>query len=335
MTAGGNDRELAAQMGDVVSKLVASSRLTTDALSSSALRSALQDEELAEQIYGIGIGAILLAGAIAISFVLFKLRAELSLRRHSQYRLQRANQELERFSSMVAHDLRGPLANIGAAAQMLCEESGATLGTRREFLGMIAAETTRLREMVQGLLRLSKVNSAELSIERISLHGIVNGVRRALWKGLHDSNAKVSVAGEEFLRGDAVLLENLVQNLIENSLKYRRPGVEPEIRIHSAVSGGFTEITYKDNGVGIPPEIREMVFEPFYQSPAHKSGSGVGLGLCVVKRIVAAHGGTVAIEDNDGPGTVFKIRLPLRGGRVEPLEKGTAAILPAKAVAAG
>lgn len=139
---------------------------------------------------------------------------------------------------------------------------------------------------------------------------------------VREKRAKVIIDSSETLVADEAQLEQLIQNLISNGLKYQPPGQEPEIHIESTCfDPSFCQFSVRDNGIGIPPEQVERIFEPFerlHGKASQYEGTGVGLAIC--RRIVERHGGSISVEGEPGKGSRFIVRLPYRPSIVEEQE---------------
>jgi signal transduction histidine kinase len=181
---------------------------------------------------------------------------------------------------------------------------------------VIAHETDRLRAMVQALLRLSRTRSSRLTIQPLEMPALIKEVVSGLQPKLVDCGGTVRYEGIQKMKGDRALIQSLFQNLIENSVKYRREGVAPEVLITSSATRDATQFVFRDNGSGIPGPEREQVFEPFVQLTGGRTSKGLGLGLSVVKRIVMAHGGQISIDECEGPGTCFVFTIPKQIARL-------------------
>jgi signal transduction histidine kinase len=224
--------------------------------------------------------------------------------------LEANNRELDAFAGRVAHDLRGPLSAIGLAAAKL--RAYAPEGdTPAEVLRRNIA---RMDAMIRDLLMLSRINAevlagvahtttAVLSIEEELLPKVrsVNGVLRV------DLEPAELYCNETFLR-------QMLWNLGQNAVKYRRSEVPLEIDIRGRRFAHRYELRVSDNGSGMSPEDVRHAFEPFFRSPRVRATPGTGLGLSIVKRVVEASGGTVSINSEVNKGTTFVIHLPLSNG---------------------
>lgn len=297
------------RFADLTTRVISLAGVTQRMISEDAVQSALKEEALLEQLKKITIIVIVAVGLMVICLVSWKLSVEFAKRRRSETELAKTNQELEKFSAIVAHDLRGPLNNLNLSAQMLAGETLDLATAKKQLVPIITTETMRLREMVSALLQLSRTGSTKISLRRIRLSEIVQAVRTGMQLQIESLKVKIMVNHDSWIRVDPSLFQNVIQNLIENSLKYKRPDVDPTITLSSqSRRDGWQEIIYEDNGKGIAEELRERVFEPFFQSDREKEG--LGLGLSVIKKILRMHDASISIQDKNGPGTKFVIRVP-------------------------
>lgn len=223
----------------------------------------------------------------------------------------RRNQDLEQFSYIVSHNLRGPLANIigiaGALQDGMDEEMTSQL---REGISVSAERLDQVLRDLNGILQLGKEVSE--SRERICLAALVEEIRESIIDLLRSENVAITadfkVVGE--LISIKSYLHSIFYNLIANSIKYRRHDAAPVIRIASERHGKRAAITFSDNGLGIDLEKkRDQVFGLYRRFHDHVEGRG--LGLFMVKTQVEMLGGSVSIESEVGRGTAFTIHLPI------------------------
>ncbi len=302
-----SQREIISRSAEQAALLVGSTRTAIDKVSSDAYLRSISDEQLVRAFYIFSFVMVLLTGIAVIVFVASRLNRELKLRRATESNLKKANAELERFSSVVAHDLKAPLTNIALTAELISSNP-----SRRgpELSGIISQETARLRDMIQALLRLSHVQTSEVSPRNVDVTSLLEDLRISLAQNIERKQAVIEHSGLSMVYADSTLLRNLFQNLIENSLKYDRENHPPHISVNINEGSDYFQITYDDNGRGISEGMRKRVFEPFVQAKEDENTEGVGLGLSVVKRIVTAHGGSIEIVGKESPGTRFVIQLP-------------------------
>jgi signal transduction histidine kinase len=218
--------------------------------------------------------------------------------------------ELAGFAGMVAHDLRAPLtaargwvelSQIGAAT--------ASADDLAQWLGHAHRATGRMADLIDDLLAHASSTGQHLDLVDVDLAGLAAEV-----VALHGAEHSVGVATMPTVRADAVMVRQLLTNLVGNALKYVAPGVAAHVEIDAVVSpdGDEVEVHVTDNGLGIAPEDREAVFGRFYRAHRDRDDiAGNGLGLAVCRTIVERHGGRIRVEGGpDGVGSRFAFTLP-------------------------
>ncbi|MCB0330611.1 MAG: HAMP domain-containing histidine kinase [Bdellovibrionales bacterium] len=258
---------------------------------------------------------IVVTGVFVIFFIPRRIRSELELRHNAEKQLRNQVVDLEKFSSMVAHDLRSPLHNIHNASSILAEKLKGREGDAFELTEIISDQTSKLSEMIQELLRFSRKNNEPLKKTSVSLQEVVLDLKQRLASTLSEGEAELRCDGDISFNADEHLLENLFQNLIENSLRY---GQKKPLSIE--ISGQYGKngkkdcrIIYRDDGAGIPADLHQRIFEPYVQGevPSGKKKQGSGLGLAFCSQIAKRHGGSIeAVEPERGVGAEFHIVLP-------------------------
>jgi signal transduction histidine kinase len=238
--------------------------------------------------------------------------------------LARSNGELANFASVVAHDLRGPLNSVGLAAQLLssCDPVNADAECR-DSIGTIRAELARMAGFIQSLLTYGRVGSGAPRLDACDCAAVLRDVRQNLKADLERSRAEVENDPLPVVRADPVLIAQLFQNLIENSIKYRSDA-PPRVHVSCSERPDFWLFSVRDNGIGIRSDDTEHIFEPFRQTGSgRRTRGGVGLGLATCKRIVERHGGSIHVQSRLGEGTTFLFtirRPPSVSKRANPLE---------------
>ncbi len=214
--------------------------------------------------------------------------------------------------SSVSHDLRTPLATITGASSGLLE-SGEHLDqtTRTELLRSIHQEAERLDRLVNNLLDMTRLESGGVTIRKEwqALEGVVGAALKRLERRLHDRPVEIhSLAGLPLVPLDAVLIEQVLINILENAAKHTPAG--SPIEVSAAVAGDAVVVEIADRGPGLASGEEERVFDKFYRGSA-ASSPGAGLGLAICRAIIETHGGRIWAENRPGGGAVFRFTLPL------------------------
>ena len=227
------------------------------------------------------------------------------------------------FVANVSHELRTPLTSIKGCVETLAEGSYDTEEQRRKFLSVIEDNTDRLIEIASDLLTLSELEGREASpreaereLEPVDIGETVARSAESLASFFLERDVSLSLEirdGIPPLPANGFLIERMLTNLLENSAKYtRRNG---SVNVRAEKKNGSLRIEVEDDGIGIPPEHRERIFERFYRVGKDRSREigGTGLGLSIVKHIVLQHEGTIRVESEEGEGSSFIVQLPYRG----------------------
>ncbi|HYP14421.1 MAG TPA: ATP-binding protein [Bryobacteraceae bacterium] len=234
-----------------------------------------------------------------------KIVSDETLRKHLEDRLLESNRMLEQFVQVVSHDLQEPLRTVNSFAELVLTRSGGAVDPEtRKALGFIGEAATRMSRLVRDLLAFSTQDALEARPGPVALDEIVEAVCANLTKAIADSGADVTHDPLPVVNIDPTQAMQLFQNLVENGLKYSRPGVAPKIHMSSEKMDGEWLVRVADNGTGFDPERASTIFEPFTRLHARQT-SGTGLGLTTVRRIVQRHGGRIWAETEPGRGTVF------------------------------
>lgn len=213
--------------------------------------------------------------------------------------------------SSVSHDLRTPLTVIAGSASALLEGEAELDGpTRRELAQGIFEEAQRLDRLVHNLLEMSRLQSGEVAINRDwqVLEEVLGCALAQLESQLKERTVHIHLPPDlPLVRLDAVLMERVFVNLLENAAKYTPP--QSPVEISGKLEESWLRLEIADRGPGLPADQEEKIFEKFYQ-PSPGGGRG-GLGLAICRNIVAAHGGKIWAANRDGGGAAFSLLLPV------------------------
>ncbi len=234
-------------------------------------------------------------------------------------------QRLEGFAGVVAHDLQAPVAAVRGWAEILTDQFDDLAldddGGTAESIRHIQSATERAQLLINDLLEYSTARNAALKLARLDLDALVDRVEDELARSAGARALTVTRGRLGEVMGDELMIVQLFSNLLGNATKYRRPEVDAEVQIDAVRAAGWVEISVADNGIGIPPEHRELVFEAFYRVPSRRRVPGTGLGLAICAQSVERHGGEIRVVGNgDQPGSRFLFTLPAtrRGQHGEP-----------------
>lgn len=211
-----------------------------------------------------------------------------------------------RFAQSAAHELRTPLTVLRTKLEVFQKRTGRSREEYDRLLETVAAQTGRLSELVKELLELANLDR-EMEREPVALLELLEQVRWELAPLAEEHQIKLTVEGEEqTVIGNRTLLARVFFNLMENAVKYNRTGGS----VHVALAPEAV-VTVSDTGPGVPEELRELIFEPFYRVDKSRSRQmgGAGLGLSIVKAIVERHGGSVEVDEAPEGGCRFTVRL--------------------------
>lgn len=225
--------------------------------------------------------------------------------------LEAANQELEAFSYSISHDLRAPLRHISGYIEILQTEAGDKLDQQaREHLQTIAGSAKSLGELIDALLAFSRMGRAEMHRQRVSLAALVEEARRELRRDTEGRNIEWKIGKLAEMRGDPIMIKQVLINLISNALKYTRKC--QQAKIHIATTGAQDETVFfiRDNGVGFDMKYADKLFGVFQRLHPASKFEGVGIGLANVRRIVHRHGGRTWAEGKVDGGATFYFSIP-------------------------
>jgi PAS domain S-box-containing protein len=226
--------------------------------------------------------------------------------------LAHSNQDLERFASIASHDLNAPLRHLRIALETVMEDAGGALDADcQQMLEQGHQAALRMSGLVRDLLDFSRIDAMASTMDEVNLAGVIRGTLETIGAQVSASGATVEIGDLPTLRGNASALAHLWQNLIGNAIAYRSEK-PPEIEISAADTGDGWEIAIADNGIGVPPDQADRIFEMHARLHAYKDIPGTGIGLAACRRIAELHGGHIWLDTAYTAGARFVVWLPKR-----------------------
>ena len=248
---------------------------------------------------------------LAIEDVTERRRAEhqIAIQRRE---LQRSNAALDAFAAVASHDLQEPLRKILAFGERLNETAGPALeGAAHDYLARLLNAATRMRTLIADLLAYARVTTRSQPFVAVDLAPLVRSVMSDLETSIAEAGARMDVGPLPVIDADPVQMRQLMQNLLSNALKYRRPGTPLEVRIAShRADQDQCVLTISDNGIGFEPQYAERIFGMFERLHSRSAYDGSGIGLAICRTIVEHHGGTISATGQAGAGSTFTTVLP-------------------------
>lgn len=263
------------------------------------------------------------AGQIALAIERKRSEDEL---RASAARLAHSNRELQDFASVASHDLQEPLRKIQAFGDRLKAKCAAQLTDEgRDYLNRMQNAAGRMQTLINDLLTFSRVTTKTRPFTPVDLQQVAREVLADLEVRVAEAGARVEIAGLPTVDADPLQMRQLLQNLIGNALKFRRPEEPPVVRVSAELvpshearaaltvpAAGACRITVADNGIGFDEKYLDRIFTVFQRLHGRDAYEGNGVGLAVCRRIAERHGGSITAESTPGLGAAFIVTLPAR-----------------------
>lgn len=286
---------------------------------------------------GAGYGAEVLVALVVgrLSDLSEKAKGELARRERAEAkllssatRLERSNRELEEFAYLAAHDLQDPLRKISTFGDRLYTDHAAALGDEgSDYVQRMQNAALRLSALIRDLLQLSRVTTRGQPFVHVDLMDVAQDAVTDLESVIVEAGGRVEIANVPVVKADPLQMRQLLNHLIGNGVKFRRPGVTPIVRVGGKPTNGHRngaveaddrsgwDISVEDNGMGFDEKYLDRIFTVFQRLHDGNGYDGTGVGLTVCRKIAERHGGTITATSTIGKGTVFTVSLPRDPGQ--------------------
>lgn len=220
--------------------------------------------------------------------------------------LMQKNEELERFASIASHDLKEPLRMIHSFMQLLEKNYAQQLDTTaKKYIAFAVDGSKRMTILINDLLTYAKVGSDGAAKEMICTNDLLEEIISLQRAVMEEKQAIIEIGPLPDIYGIRTPVKLLFQNLVANAIKYHAAGAKPRVQITARGTHGYNEFAVKDNGIGIPKESFNKIFQLFKRLHNNQEYAGAGMGLATCKKIVEQHGGQIWVESEEGKGSTF------------------------------
>lgn len=224
--------------------------------------------------------------------------------------LETINAALESFAYSTSHDLKEPIRSIGSFAQLIQKKYSEALDENgNKYLNIILDKSARLYNTIDSILAYSKLGNEGINLEMIETKNIVDSVISDLNSSIKEANAKIIIGEMPTVKTDGLLFYKILQNLISNSLKFRKQSVPLKVEINHSENKVSHIFSVKDNGMGFDPKYSDMVFEMLKQLKTTEKTGGSGIGLALCKRLIENLDGKIWAESKEDQGSTFSFSL--------------------------
>ena len=252
-----------------------------------------------------------------------ELRNKSLLLEQRNIQLEHSNQELESFNYAASHDLQEPLRKIRIFANRIREEEEDISAAIHSYVNKIVSSSERMQSLIDDLLKFSQTTSPGEAEERVDLSDLLTEAMNVLAHQIEETGARITYAALPAIKAVPFQFQQLFINLLNNAIKYRKPGVPPEIWVGSVITssqelhseqavipGNYLKLSFADNGIGFDPQFSSRLFDLFARLHNKEKYSGTGIGLAICKKIVQNHQGWLRAESDGYSGSTFHIYLP-------------------------
>ncbi|MDP4192655.1 MAG: ATP-binding protein [Bacteroidota bacterium] len=225
-------------------------------------------------------------------------------------KLEISNKNLQEFAYVASHDLQEPLRMISNYTQLLSNRFSKNVDEKaKEYIYFVVSSAKRMQELIKNLLDYSRVTTQGKAFETLDSSEILENVLSRMKLSIEETGTKLIISSLPKIKGDSIQIEQLFQNLLSNSIKFRS-NKEPVIQISAEDKDNLWLFSFRDNGIGIEQKFKDRIFVIFQRLHSQQEYPGTGIGLALCKKIVERHGGNIWMESTPGEGTTFYFTIP-------------------------
>lgn len=227
--------------------------------------------------------------------------------------LEIRNQELRDFTNFASHDLKEPLRKVTFLGEKLEKILGEAIDhNAKDYLGRMRNSFKRMQQLIEDLLKYSKISLDKTPFEKIDLTDVVKEVLSDLEVRINETQGKVEIKNLPVVEADKLQMHQLFQNIIGNALKYHKKEVPPVVVVSSCeLSDNYVVISVCDNGIGFDEKYLDRIFKPFQRLHSSSEYEGTGIGTAICDKVVKKHRGNITAQSKIGVGSTFNIVLPV------------------------
>jgi light-regulated signal transduction histidine kinase (bacteriophytochrome) len=230
--------------------------------------------------------------------------------------LRQANEDLQQFAYSASHDLQEPIRNVAVYSEIVAKRYHNLLDADgQQFLGFLTEGGRRLATLINDLLTYTRVGAIDGNLTTVDSSAALRHALSSLAEAIRENEATVTYDTLPQVYMGESHLQQVFQNLIGNALKYRTEDA-PQIHISAAYQGAAWRFSVQDNGIGIDPHYKEVIFGVFKRLHRDRKYSGTGIGLAICQRVVERYGGRIWVESSPGKGATFFFTVPEHAPRV-------------------
>lgn len=235
--------------------------------------------------------------------------------KEAELKLQQKNDELLKYSYAISHDLKGPIGNAALALKIISTKYGSTMDAMSQrLIDELQLSMSRMTGVIEELHRIASLDETPDCTEVVSLSDTLAAVQRDVGSEIAQTQATITLNGDADITTSKILFTQVLYNLIQNAIKYRRDDIAPQIRVTACNTGVHWQISITDNGLGIAEENQGRVFEFLKRVHGKPNIPGVGLGLSFCKKAIERLGGSISLTSTLNEGSEFVLKLPVNVG---------------------